>query len=348
MDEKENTNRSLATDGTPRCHRRRLFMLAGAAGAVLVLLLACLFGAWLLRGWRGDDDLGNRVPPGILAEYVPEDSEAVLAVNIRQMLETPVGRQHLGPFLQQLIEKNGRQLPWLELAGIKSIEDIDSILISFSPGVGGGPVWLARGRFDRSHFQIGSDKLQEKILDRFRVWEHNDRLLKRITLLAPVGNMLVASETPGRVQSALRQASNPQPIHVRDAVLRELLSKVDRRQSLWLAASIRSLGPISNIDNYLLKMVLRPLLSHSESVDGGISCGEDLRAELHFSTATDEDAVQLEMDLKCLCEAAPGAALLGQQNELLPLLRFLGNGQIHRDGKLILLHCRLTADQGEK
>jgi hypothetical protein len=94
-------------------------------------------------------------------------------------------------------------------------------------------------------------------------------------------------------------------------------------------------------------MLLRPLFAHAESVYGGITCAEDLRAELHFGTATDEDAAQLEMDLQSICEAALGAALLGRQKELLPLLRLLAAGQIRREGKTILLRCRLTADQLE-
>jgi hypothetical protein len=339
MSANDRTNRLLAVDGISRRRPRWLFVVAGAAGAVL---LACLFGAWLLRGSLRHD-LGNRFPPGVLADYVPEDSEAVLAVNVRQLLEAPSGRKHLGALVQLLSGQVERELPWLGLAGIKLTDDIDTLFISFAPRNSEEPICLARGRFDLLRFQPGPDKLQEKTLDGFRVWEYTDRPAKRTTLLTIVGDMLVVSETPGRVQAALKQASDPQPIRVRDATLRELLMKVDRGQSLWLAASVRNLGPISGIENYLLKMVLRPLLAHAESVYGGITCEEDLQAELHFGTSTDEDADQLETDLKSLCEAAPGAALLAQQNEMQPLLRLLGAGQIRRDGNTILLRCRLPA-----
>lgn len=337
MNANDRTDRSPAAGGIARRHPRRLLVLAGAIGAVL---LAGLFGAWLLHGSLSDD-LGNRVPAGTLADYVSEDSEAVLAVNFGQLLATPTARKQLGPILQQLSEQAERELPWMRLAGIKPKDDLDTLFISFSLGTGTEPLGLVRGRFDRLRFQIGPDKLQEKSLDHFRVWEYKERAAKQTTLLTIVGETLVVSQTPSRVQAALKQAGDPQPIRVRDATLRELLAKVDRRQSVWLAASIRKLGPISGIENYLLKMILRPLLSHAESVYGGISCDDDLQAELYFGTATDEDADQLEMDLKSLCEAAPGAALLGRQNELEPLLRLLGSGQIRRDGKTIQLRCRL-------
>jgi hypothetical protein len=340
---------SIATDGIPRRRPRCLLLRAGITLAALTLLLGFLFRDWLLSRWRAEDELGNRFPPGALAAYIPEDSEAVLAVNVRSLLESPVGRRRLAPLLQQLIRQAGRQLRWMDLLGVNPIDDLDYLQISFAPGAGGEPLWLARGRLDRARIQTGPDKLQETAVDHFRVWEYTDRPAKRTTLLAPAGDMLVVSETRGRVLAALKQASNPRPITVRDATLREVLSKVDRRQSLWLAASIKSLGPVSGIDNYLLNMLLRPLLAHAESVYGGITCAEDVQVELHFRTATEERAEKLETDLQSLCEAAPGAALLlGRQKDLPPLLRLLSSGKISREGKMILLRCRLAADQLEK
>lgn len=328
---------------------RRLVLVASAAGACFVVLFAVFFCVWLLRARRQQDaDLGNRFPPGVLADYAPEDSAAVLAVNVRELWETLIGRHHLKPLVQQIIKQAECRLPWLNSTRINLLDDLDTLQISFASNGSGEPVLLARGRIDCSRFQVGPDQLEAKALDGLRVWEYDDRVSKQNAVLVVVGDTLIVSKARERVQAALKQASDPQPIRVRDARLRELLMKVDRRQSLWLAASIKRLGPVAEIDNYLLKMLVRPLLAHSESVFGGIVCGEDLLAELHFRTATDEDAAQLEADLKSICEAAPGAALLGKQNELLPLLRLLAAGQIRREGQTILLRCSLPADQLDK
>lgn len=335
--------------GVPRRRLWRTCLLAGVLGAALALLLGFLFRDGLLRIWRGDNDTSNRFPSGVLADYVPEDSEAVLAVNVRTLRESPLGWQQLGPSVQQLLRQAERRLRWLDLLGLKPLDDLDSLNISFAPAIGGEPLWLARGRLDRSRIQTGPNKLHEATLDHFRVWEYVDRPAKQTTLLTPVGDMLIVSETRSRLLAALQQASDPWPVAVRDATLRQLLGQVDRQQSLWLAASIKSLGAIAGIDNYLLKLVLRPLLAHAESVYGGISCGEDVRAEFHFGASTDEDAARLETALQSICETAPGAALfLGRQKELLPLLRLLGAAKIRRDGKMILLRSRLTETQREE
>ncbi|HEY7425499.1 MAG TPA: hypothetical protein VH682_14810 [Gemmataceae bacterium] len=328
-----------ATDAVPR-RRWRTCLLAAAFGVGLVLLLGVLFRDRILGPWRSED---KPFPPGVLADYVPADSEAVVAVNVRSLLESPAGRQ-LAPSLRQLVRQGERRFRWMGLLGIKPFDDLDSLQISFAPGSGGQPLWLARGRLDHSRFQIGPDKLQQKNVEHFRVLEYTDRSSKRTTLLAPVGDALVISDTAARVLAALKQARDPQPITVRNATLRELLQKVNRRQSLWLAASTENFGLLGEVDDFVLKLILRPLLAHTESVYGGIACEEDLRAELHFRTATEESAAKLEADLQAVRDLS---RLLGGQGgkELRPLLQLLGTGQISREGQNVLLHCRLVADQ---
>lgn len=338
----DRNNPLAAMDGIPRRRLRNLLLLTG-------LLLAGLgLGGFLFRDrlqhlWHIEDDLGKRFPPGALAEYVPEDSQAVLAVNVRQLQESPAGRQQqqLAPAVQLFIHRSGGRVHWIDLLGINLFDDLDTILISFAPATGEEPLWLIRGRLDRSSMQIGPNKLHETSLDRFRVWEYSDRREKRTTIIAPVGDMVVVSESRVRMRAALEQASNPRPLVVRNRALDELLTKVDRQQALWFAASFKELGPLTEIEDYWLKLLLRPLLAHAESAYGEITCADDLRAELHFRAATAEEAGQLEMSLESIRNIVrEGASLLIRQKELLPLLRLLGAGEIHRDGTMILLNCR--------
>lgn len=332
------------TMSTARNRRRRTLLLAGMAGGALIILLVFLFRDRL--PWFGGDDAGNGFPTGFLADYIPEDSEAVVGVNVRSLRESPVARLHLVPLWQHLVRQAGRRLRWMELLGLNTLDDLDTIQISFAPKDGAQPLWLMSGRLDRTRFQIGPNKLSETTLDRFRVWEYTDETAKRTTLLAPVGDMLVIGETERRVRAAL----NPQAVAVRDARLRQLLTKVDRQQAAWLAVSIESLGPLGDLKEFSM---IRPLLGHAESVRGGITCAEDVRADFAFGTATDGDAVRLETSLKSICDiaAVPGAALLlglGRQKELMPLLRFLAAGNISREEQTIWLRSRLTEEQLEK
>jgi hypothetical protein len=341
-------DRPIPPQAAPR--RRRTVLLTGVATVVLAVALGILFRDCIPGPWRSDDVSDNPFPPGALADYVPENSQAVLAVNLRSLLDSPVGRRHLMSPLKELVQDGGDSFQWIHLLGINPFDDLDSLTISFAPGSGRQPLWLARGRVDRWRFQTGPGKLQKKAADHFRLWEYADRQRKKMTTLAPVGDALVVSDTPARVLAALKQAANPRPTTIRDATLRELLRKVDRRQSIWLAASFRKFGPVERIDNRWLEMILRPLFRQTESVYGGLICAGDVRAELHFQSATEENAIKLEADLKNICnvagEVAQGAALLLRgQEELVPLVRLLGTGETNREGKSVSLRCRLLAEQ---
>lgn len=345
MGDDDRNDRVSATDGLVRRRPRRLFLLAGLLGAGLALLLGILLRDVIPGPWRQGAARDNPFPPGALADYVPEDSEAVVAVDLCSLRESPVGRR-LTPALKQLVGKGERRFRWIDLLGIKPFDDLDNLLMSFAPGSGGQPLWLARGRFDRSRFQVGPDRLEKTTVEHYRVWEYRDRQANRSTLLAPVGDALVVSDTPARVLAALDQASHPRSLAVRDAALGELLATVDRGQTLWLIVSFKHLGHLAEFDSAWMKLVLTPLFKYADSVYGGVTCAEDLRAELHFHAASEENAERLEADLKNIRDLAPGAALLlGRQRELLPLFRLLGSAQTSRDGKNVSLRCRLAADQ---
>jgi hypothetical protein len=328
--------------------RWRIILLTGVVGAALALILGVLFRDWIPGPWRGEDALADSFPADSLVDYVAEDSEAVLAVDLRALRKSSMGRQ-LSPALQAIVREGESQFRWLDLLGIHLLKDLDYLQISFAPGSGEQPLWLARGRWDRAKFQMGADKLQKKTLDHFRVLQCADRRNKRVTTLALVGNTLVASETSARALAALTQARDPHAIQVRDVTLRELLQKIDRQQTIWFAASFRAFGPVPRIDNFVLELILRPLFAHAKSVSGGIACGDNVRAELHFRALDEAEAEKLEEALKSVCEtAATASSFVGKHKELLPLLRLLSNGRTNREGKHVSLRCQLAAEQLEE
>jgi hypothetical protein len=340
----QDLTRDLAPDIPRRPPWRRIILTGLVVVGLTVLVL--LFRDRIAGLWQGANEGDNRLVPGALDDYIPEDSEAVLAIDVKSLRAAPVVQQYFLTSLRQIVGDTQETFAWIEMLGVNPLEDVDTLLVSFAPGSGGQPLWLARGRLDRSRFQTGPDKLQRDKLSSFHVWKYSDRKTRRQTLLAPAGDALVVSDTPARVQAALRQASDPQAANVRDATLRDQLAQVDRRSSLWFAASFKDLGAVARIDNFWLEKILRPLFRYAESVRGHIACAEDLRAALHFHSATEENAVKLQEDLNNLCGVAAGAQLfVGRHKELLPLLRLLATGETNRDGLNVSLRCRVTAEQ---
>ena len=121
---------------------------------------------------------------------------------------------------------------------------------------------------------------------------------------------------------------------------------MDRDQAVWLAVSFQKLGPIPRLNDFGLETVLRPVLRHAESVQGGVRFGDEVRAEFVFRAPTEADASELDQDIQAACEIAQGAHLLpGVDPAPLPLLRLLGTGTTRRDGRTVTLRCAASADR---
>jgi hypothetical protein len=335
----------------PASGRRRrtaaVLVLAGAA-----VLVVGLLGFWRL--WQGRPPaVVENFRAGALDDYLPGDAAAVLALNLRSLLETPVGRRSLKEPLTQVVRRGTAAHPWMGLLGVDPLADLDRIEVAFSAGDLGRPLWLARGRFDRARFQTGPGQLREEVEDHFRVYRYSDPQTGNVMTLAVAGNTLVACQVRARVLDALRDAASPGREGGEPPALRALSREVDRRQTLWLAVSFKQLGPIGRLTVGGFEGTLRPVFDQSESVQGGLTCGEDLRAEFHFRARTEKGAQQLERDLFDRCELARGLLDLPSgfplplniDPDLLPLFKLVGTGEVSRDGRDVRLRCRLAGEQ---
>ncbi len=317
---------------------RKTALFAGLLGATLALA-AFLF----LRYRTSTEPEPEPFPPDALAGYLPADSTVVLALNVRPLLDAPVVRTRLGPALRNLLRRGANGEPWIDLAGIDPFADIEQIQVSFAAGDPAHPLWLVRGRFSRARFQVGPDKLRPRIEHGRGIYEYTDPDFGP-TLLAPVGDTLVVSAVPGRLDDALAHAAEPRPVRFRYPALAALLKQVDQKQAVWLAASLADFGAVGGLKDWALSVVLRPVLAHAQTVSGGIALTDDVRAAFAFRARDEDGARRLEEDLKREAEAARGFSLFVRDEDLLPVFQLLATGTTTREGDGVSLRCRLTAE----
>ncbi len=317
--------------------RRKTAVLAVLAGAALALAVF-LF----VRHRRPAEP--EPFPPGALAGYLPPDSTAVLTLNPRLLFDAPLFQGRLRPALQRLVRRGISGEPWMGLAGIDAFTDLDQLQISFAAGDPEHPLWLVRGRFHPERFGVGPDKLRPRVEDGRRIYEYTDPDFGP-TLLAPVGDTLVVSAAPRRLAETLAYAAKPHPVPLRYPVLAAALEQVDQKQPVWLAASLADFGSVGRM-GWALELVLRPVLSRTRSVHGGLRVAEDLRAEFTFRAGNAEGARQLEEVLQREVDVAAGTVLVpGIDRDWLPFFQLLGSGKTTRNDTTVSLRCRLTAEQ---
>ena len=282
---------------------------------------------------------------GALDGYLPSDAGAVYTIDLHRLLETPAGRR-LAESLRRFLDGERAARPWLDCLGGDPIHDVDRAQFVFAAPDLDRPLVLLKGRFDASRLRAGRGRLREASEGPFRFYEAAGPARGAATDLAPVGDVLAVSASRPMLLAALRYAAAPKPAGPEDANLRGLLQDVDHDQAVWLAVSFKKLGPVPRLTDFGLEMVLRPVLRHAESVQGGVQFGDEVRGEFVFRAASEADASDLDEDLQAACEIAQGADLLpGVDPSLLPLLRLVGTGTTRREGRTVTLRCAAPADR---
>ncbi len=313
-----------------------------------ILPAAALLGAAGCSGTPGSHPTEAAPAPafadGALDGYLPPDAGAVYTIDLRQALATPAGRGLAAP-LRRFLEGEGTVRPWLDCLGADPLHDVERLQFVFAPPDLNQPLVLLKGRFDSSRFRDGRG-LREASEGPFRFYEAAGPAHGAATDLAPVGDVLAVSASRPRLLAALNYAVAPKPTELQDDCLRDLLREVDRDQAVWLAVSFRKLGPVPRLTDFGLETVLRPLLRHAESVRGGVRFGDEVRGEFVFRAPSEADASALDQDIQAACEIAQGAYLLpGVDPSLSPLLRLLGTGTTHREGRTVTLRCAAPAER---
>ncbi len=308
-------------------------------GVVVAAALLGAAGCSRAPGSHGAAEAAPVFADGALDGYLPPDAGAVYTLNLRQAFATPAGRELAGP-LRRFLEGEKTVRPWLDSLGADPIKDVDWAQFIFCPPDLDQPLVLLKGRFDASRFRAGGDKLREVSEGPFRFFEAPGPSHGAATDLAPVGDVLAVSASRPRLLAALNYAAAPEPEEPREACLRDLLHEVDRDQAVWLAVSFPKLGPVPRLTDFGLETVLRPVLRHAESVQGGVRFGDEVRGEFVFRAPSEADASELDQDIQAACEIAQGVDLLpGVDPSLTPLLRLLGMGTTHRVGRTVTLRC---------
>jgi hypothetical protein len=345
---------AMPNDPAPGSAPPRRWSRGAALVAVVAVLLGLACALWVWRPWAlWARKVVEHFPAGALDEYVPANAAAVLDLNLRQLGAAPVVQQRIKGSLEHLVKRAEDTHPWAAQVGIDPFKDLEWLRVVFVGGDTAHPLWVGKGHFDPSRFQVGPGKLQERVVDRFRVYESSAQ--GRTTTVALAGDYLVACDAQPHVLDALNHAADGKKSEPADAALRDLLGAVDNKQGIWLAVSLTKLGRVPQLHSGAAEVVLRPVFNHAQAAQGGFTFADDLQAQFTMRTKDEAAAGSLEQSLKSSTDAARDLAkgwelsqrlgLFSGESDLLPVLRLVGTGEVSRDGATVRLRCRLPADQ---
>src|SRR5262249_50931606 len=95
-------------------------------------------------------------------KYLPEDTTSVVSVNVRQVLDSPVGKKYLQEVVKTVLKQNADLQKPLTAAGVDPLKDVSSVVVAASDVAGDKVLVIVRGTFDPDKAQAAAEDFAKK------------------------------------------------------------------------------------------------------------------------------------------------------------------------------------------
>lgn len=281
-----------------RCHRRGWLLFLGLTLAALVPALP--------------------VPGAEIDKYIPDDTQIVVSVHVRQILDSPVFKKFAQGKAEEALKGKGDVQAMLSALGLNPLKDINSITASVPGEVKPtDPKWqvIIHGSFEADKLHAAADKFIESNPDGLKVSKEGEARIYELkdnksgnNFYASLLNkeVLVVAGTKDYLTQALAKAGGGKEGEVKNN-LRSLVGTLDGKQSIWLAVIVPD-----EVKQQLARLAagnaqMAGIPSKLESLSGGITLSDDVKVNLRIKTSDAKTA----KDLKVLLEGFKGLAVFG-------------------------------------
>jgi hypothetical protein len=294
---------------------------------------------------------------GLLGPYLPDDSEVVLTVNVRQILDSPVVKKHGLQKAREALKDFDQAEAVLKDLGFDPFKDLERVTLA-SPGgteKDRGLV-IVHGNFNLDKFKSKGEEAARDYPDALKIHKvptgaGTTSVVYEVTppdsadtplfVALPGKDTLLASFGKDYVVDALKKAARKAKPALKSKEMQALLEKMDEKQSLALAALGSGLtrgggGPAA----------VKAQAEKVEAVGGGVTVGEDLKVEVALAAKTAEGAKELHESLdKGLKQALALLSVLTSANkDLNPALEVVKTLRVGLKGKVVTLKGTVSAD----
>ncbi len=293
---------------------------------------------------------------GLLGPYLPDDSEVVLTVNVRQILDSPLVKKYGLQKARDALKDFDQVEAVLKDLGFDPFKDLERVTVA-SPGgtEKDRGLLIVHGSFNLDKFKSKGEEAARDYPDYLKIHKvpagaGATHVVYEVTppdadtpifVALPGKDTLLASPGKDYVVDALKKAARKAKPALKNKEMQGLLEKMDERQSVSVAALGSALtkgggGPAA----------VKAQAEKVEAVGGGLTVGEDLKVEVALATKTADGARELHDSLdKGLKQAlALLSVLTSAQKELNPALEVVKALRVTIKGKVVTVKGRVPAD----
>jgi hypothetical protein len=270
------------------------------------------------------------VPLGRAADldpYLPEDTESILNINVRQFLDSELFKKHLLDVAQEALRGEDQLQDILNDLGFDPFKDLDRVVVASPIGTekDRGLV-IAHGRFDLAKFKAKGEEAAKDHSDHLKIhkilggkqllYEVNHPDLDDPLFVALAGrDTLLASPGKDYVVNALKKSAKKTKPVLKNQKFQALLEKIDAGQSLSMAAVTTP-----EVAKVIEKTPgdVKGMIEKIKAVAGGLTITDEVKLELAVTTKNTQDAKDLSDSAKAGLNLVLGFAAPLAQNANTP------------------------------
>jgi hypothetical protein len=170
-------------------------------------------------------------------KYLPADATVVVRVNVRQILDSPLGKKYGPDAVKNALGQNGQIRQLLETLGVDPLKDVDTLFLATSSATADGAIVVAHGRIDPERFHKAAEETNRKTPGAMKIHKEGALTLYEgkhgggpaFATFPSKGTLLLS---PSR--AVLTAAASGTVTLGKDVAA--LVAQVDGRQSVWAAA----------------------------------------------------------------------------------------------------------------
>jgi len=287
-------------------------------------------------------------------KYLPDGTVFIVTVNVKQLLDSPIVKNHLLDKIQTGLKSSSDVSDVLDSLGIDPLKDITRFTAaSTGTNQDSKGLLIVTGNFDPAKFDAVAKKNADQHADVLKVLTENGHQVYEVqipqspkALLVSVidKNTIVATVDKQSLQEAFARASSDKPVKLKKEV-EELLQGVDGRQSLWVAMLGEALSK-----NEMLPDDKKKTLEKIDTISAGITVAKDIKLLIDVLAKSSEGAKDIAGEISDGLNNLKGLAAFAANNqkELAPAVGVLESVKVVTEGKKISVKSEVPQDVIEK
>jgi hypothetical protein len=288
-------------------------------------------------------------------KFLPDGSVFVITVNVRQLLDSPIIKNHLLDKLQAALKESGEVGETLNSLGIDPLKDITRITAaSTGTNQDSKGLIILSGNFDPAKFEATAKKSAEQHPDAIKLLKEGDRQVYQVQipqspkpLLVSVVDKttIIATADKESLQEAFAKAASDRPVKLKKEV-EQLLQGVDAQQSLWVAMLGEALSKNEMIPDEKTKKKLEDI----DTISAGVTVAKDIKLLINVLAKSAGGAKELAGEVTEGLNNAKGllAFAASEKKELGPAVSILDSIKVLTEGNKITVKSEVSEDVIEK